>query len=512
MEIEMDEEEQICQKSFDTKVAERQKEKNMCPLGCDFQNAVGRTQLEPRRPTSCTGRESLHCTDRFNGEQTAADCTGPCAFIPAPANTRDLADTHSPILYLPGWERELRSTGDTVGATFAKGTIGKCVAEGNGIKPINSKRCPGSICRASNGLAVSVQEGCAQACLDDPSGTCVGYSHSERKCILYSPYADKHLVHENGDTWVSDAQPTEPCISYDIPRGCTALNAADPNPAYVCVILKTNPERWEAWTHQIASDKREDVGLRITTMGVETHKYTAEVQNALRLRIAALAFVTWRVPMSDDIGSVITSDDICNVALTVSQDQRSLFGKGSLEKSLVHLDFVIAANASSASAMKKLISAELTTCRMCHQLRPLLPEGALIEAVSPPGAGIWPGTFSTLAIVGIVVGVAVAACCGALCTCKFCRRRAKAEAQQMHFQAHEIEVISNDDAYKMDGMSPSQAAWTETSGNTGEPSGSPADSGMQPSPGAVGRRAGGGFHRRGDSVSTASTLPGMQGL
>jgi len=52
-------------------------------------------------------------------------------------------------------------------------------------------------------------------------------------------------------------------------------------------------------------------------MGVETHKYTAEVQNALRLRIAALAFVTWRVPMSDDIGSVITSDDICNVALTV---------------------------------------------------------------------------------------------------------------------------------------------------------------------------------------------------
>lgn len=62
---------------------------------------------------------------------------------------------------------------------------------------------------------------------------------------------------------------------------------------------------------------REDVGLRITTMGVETHKYTAEVQNALRLRIAALAFVTWRVPMSDDIGSVITSDDICNVALTV---------------------------------------------------------------------------------------------------------------------------------------------------------------------------------------------------
>jgi len=218
MEIEMDEEEQICQKSFDTKVAERQKEKNMCPLGCDFQNAVGRTQLEPRRPTSCTGRESLHCTDRFNGEQTAADCTGPCAFIPAPANTRDLADTHSPILYLPGWERELRSTGDTVGATFAKGTIGKCVAEGNGIKPINSKRCPGSICRASNGLAVSVQEGCAQACLDDPSGTCVGYSHSERECILYSPYADKHLVHENGDTWVSDAQPTEPCISYDIPR------------------------------------------------------------------------------------------------------------------------------------------------------------------------------------------------------------------------------------------------------------------------------------------------------
>jgi hypothetical protein len=148
----------------------------------------------------------------------AADCSGSCLFVPQPIKSNMMSDVHAPILYLPGWGKELRSTGDTVGTTFPKGTIGMCAVEGTGSKSVNSKRCPSASCTASNGMAVGLQEGCAQACLDDPSGACVGYAHSSFDCILYSPNADEHLIHENGDIWSPNRRPTEPCISYESPK------------------------------------------------------------------------------------------------------------------------------------------------------------------------------------------------------------------------------------------------------------------------------------------------------
>ena len=118
----------------------------------------------------------------------------------------------------------LTSNGDLVGDKFRKGTFGQCAVEGIDGKPVNSKWCPSTLCTASNGLEVGLQEGCARACLDDPSGTCVGYAHSSSYCILYSPTADQHIVHDNGDVWIADTRPTKPCVTFNNPKvRCRAL-------------------------------------------------------------------------------------------------------------------------------------------------------------------------------------------------------------------------------------------------------------------------------------------------
>ena len=281
-------------------------------MGCTFSLATPGTEKEPRKPPSCVpsaGREDLKCSETFHAKATADDCVSPCKFEAPPTKKPLWTAAHDPILHLAGWEKELRSWGDAVGNPNEKGMIGECRVQGNGVKPLNSKWCrgvlgraPGSTCTASNGMSVGLQEGCAQACLDDPSGSCVGYAHSSFSCILYSPFADKHLVHHNGDSWNPDARATEPCISYNSPQGCKTIDTSKPDPSFICIILKTNPDRWLAWG---TTGKREDVSLSIVTSGVKKDTYTEDVQRALRLKIAALAFVN------------STSDDVSQVVLTV---------------------------------------------------------------------------------------------------------------------------------------------------------------------------------------------------
>jgi hypothetical protein len=87
-------------------------------------------------------------------------------------------------------------------------------------------------------------------------------------------------------------------------QGCRTLNAATPNPSFICIILKRTPERWAAWS--LSSAKREDVSLKITTTGAPKDMYTAAVKKALRLKMAALTFVN------------TTLDDVRGVALKVS--------------------------------------------------------------------------------------------------------------------------------------------------------------------------------------------------
>ena len=209
------------------------------------------------------------------------------------------------------------------------------------MKTVMSKSC-GRTCTASNGMSVVLQEGCAQACLDDASGSCVGYAHSADSCILYSPFAHRYLVDHNGDTWAKAGGQIIPCISHNSPGGCKTINAAKPNPAYICALLEQTPSRWEAWGQ---SGDRKYVAVRIITSGATKDKFTTDVAKSLRLRMAGLAFVN------------ASSRDDSQVALSIStRDVLSTYSG-----SEIVLDFVVAANASTDRAVRKLLDAQTST-------------------------------------------------------------------------------------------------------------------------------------------------------
>ena len=212
------------------------------------------------------------------------------------------------------------------------------------MKTVMSKSC-GRTCTASNGMSVVLQEGCAQACLDDASGSCVGYAHSADSCILYSPFAHRYLVHDNGDTWARAGGQVIPCISHNSPTGCKTINAAKPNPAYICALLEQTPSRWEAWGRLQRPGGRKYVAVRIITSGASKDTFTTDVTKSLRRRMAGLAFVN------------TSSSDDSQVALSVST--KDLLS--SYPGSEVVLDFVVAANSSTDRAMRRLLDAQTST-------------------------------------------------------------------------------------------------------------------------------------------------------
>lgn len=97
-EIERDSAEGICQREYDAK----QTNFGKCPMGCAHNPAVEATAEEPRKPPSCTGRAELECAKKFNTAGSSDECNPPCVFVPAPLRAATLADTHGPILDLPG--------------------------------------------------------------------------------------------------------------------------------------------------------------------------------------------------------------------------------------------------------------------------------------------------------------------------------------------------------------------------------------------------------------------------
>ena len=258
------------------------------------------------------------------------------------------------------------------------------------MKTVMGRSC-GRTCTASNGMSVVLQEGCAQACLDDASGSCVGYAHSADSCILYSPFAHRYLVHDNGDTWARAGGQVIPCISHNSPTGCKTINAAKPNPAYICALLEQTPRRWEAWGRP---GGRKYVAVRIITSGASKDKFTTDVTKSLRRRMAGLAFVN------------TSSSDDSQVALSVST--KDLLS--SYPGSEVVLDFVVAANSSTDRAMRRLLDAQTSTAAMANvHFKEMLPPNALVVAVLPAGAGRWPNSgLTTGVIVGIICGIVAA--------------------------------------------------------------------------------------------------------
>ena len=105
-------------------------------------------------------------------------------------------------------------------------------------------------------------------------------------------------------------------------QGCRTLNAAKPDPNYVCITLEAGPGRWAAWGLDGAS--REDVGIKMTTSGAGADQYTEAAQQSLRRKVAAVSFVN-STPLDDSnvflkvcmlMFVIIIVDRICTVEKT----------------------------------------------------------------------------------------------------------------------------------------------------------------------------------------------------
>jgi len=313
-----------CQTNFNAKQL-NQTGHITCPAGCTYTAGNTATATLLARPPTCDGtakdpEATPDCT-AAGIQGVAADCetANGCIFM-EPVKGLSLKTSHDPIIHLDGWQKEKRSWGDTIGKLYPKDTNGACRVEGNGIKPVHSTWCKTCECFASNGMSVGLQEGCAQACLDTPSGTCVGYAHSSKYCVLYTGlHINTGAGHpgtgpDTPNVWAKNEQPVVPCLSYDNPPSCKTPDVAKPNPQYICILLEVGPKRWKAFgppgdryrcknllcihicltyldtslTHTIHG--REDISIRMAA-SKSVSDYTDSIKVALRQKMAALSFV-----------------------------------------------------------------------------------------------------------------------------------------------------------------------------------------------------------------------------
>jgi len=263
----------------------------------------------------CTGmitmegtNETSPCQDRFEGEiegkdtsgLTEGDCVagGPsCVFVPAPEAPVSISFVHSPITTTDGWNPHNVPFGDALNDEVPI-ALGACRAEGTQIEPPTQKDCRWDKCTASTGESVATQDGCKQACLDDPSGTCVSYSHADNSyCVIHGPLVHAYSNHtsehaESGESWVDTWDSRDRALKFCLgnvannPPGCKNSDTAKPNPAYMCQTLKTNPDRWMAYGPK---GEPKDLHVMIGVLGSSVE----ELENSkmeIQTRISELAF------------------------------------------------------------------------------------------------------------------------------------------------------------------------------------------------------------------------------
>jgi len=262
--------------------------------------------------SSCQTRFAEEIEGKNLEDLTEGDCTpggSGCTFIPAPVPPASISFVHSPITTTAGWNAHNVPIGDSLNDDIPI-PLGACRSEGTKIAPPTQKDCRYDECRATNGLNVGTQEGCKQACLDDPSGTCVAYSHADNSyCVIHGPHAHVHDTHSNSfagetwqDTWAVRDRTLKFCLGNipDNPPGCSNCDSAKPNAKYMCQTLKTDHTRWEAYKGFGLDDAGRDVSVTVMITG-GTAGLDADL---LRKRIADLAF--WK----DDDTSFSTTDEI----------------------------------------------------------------------------------------------------------------------------------------------------------------------------------------------------------
>jgi len=310
-----------CQTAFEDRRTSTQ-----CPAGCTFYPRNGShgpycDGLALDGETSCI--EGFETTDVFSEESCLA-IDSQCVYVPAIQWTRPPADIHAPPADLgPGWQEVIKAdetTGDCTGrsnlpqcegkdniAGFQYGVCRLATAGALNGENVNQKYC--KTCINTNGDQVNLNEkACAQACLDDPSGSCMGFSHADNaNCILYGVNGEQYLRHP-GDLeteWLGYALHDEPCLADKIPIGCTpGFNTIKMNTKFVCRHLTQDNTRWLAWGEATGS---EEITVELTIIpslsdpvGVED--FTQEMIDELRIKMASVALVDADKDVSLEIG------------------------------------------------------------------------------------------------------------------------------------------------------------------------------------------------------------------
>jgi len=284
----------------------------------------------------CTGTttDSGSCQERFEAETdgmefenlTEADCISGgsgCVFTPAPVAPASTFFVHSPITLTAGWNAHSVPFGDALNDAVPI-ALGACRAEGTQIAPPTQKDCRWDLCVSSTGESVTTQAGCRQACLDDPSGTCVSYAHADNGyCVIYGPLVHEHAEHsfvidgdERVDTWDTRDRDLKFCFGNipNNPPGCKDGNTAKPNAKYMCQTLKMTPERWEAY-----GAKGDPIDLHVTMdlagVTVEDMKKD-EISLSLRKKVADLAF--WDVDRTEMLSVEKTTEGVSAIVVVMT--------------------------------------------------------------------------------------------------------------------------------------------------------------------------------------------------
>jgi len=292
---------ETCQISF-----ENERTSADCPTGCTFTN---RSETAPPlcNGTAADSDEILDCKSAFESTFNESQCGSGCTFVSAPEVYPTLKTSNMPPMDFDGWGNEIKSWGDWDNAQNCSGDntetcwardSGVCRASNTNQTNTNYKYSKTSI--ASNGLSVSSQEGCKQACLDSPTGTCVAYSYSEGSCChIYGPdehstYALNYTVKNSTHSWIDDAwvpvsNPQVPCILENVPEGCKTLDTAEPNPSYTCIPLLRTADRWKAFG--LSETIHDYIEVRLSTSSNDSSNFTSSVLTSLEGRMAEISFV-----------------------------------------------------------------------------------------------------------------------------------------------------------------------------------------------------------------------------
>ena len=106
---------------------------------------------------------------------------------------------------------------------------------------------------------------------------------------MQHPKLHEKQTDDSAVKWGADEHPMKPCLSPDNPPGCKTLNTAKPHPMYMCMLLKTNVERWDAYGEGFGV---KDVFVTMTIASGKKEDFGSVVQASLESKMAELIFVS----------------------------------------------------------------------------------------------------------------------------------------------------------------------------------------------------------------------------